>query len=252
MALIAVEGLGKDFAAEGQTPVTALSEVGFEVARGAFVSLVGPSGCGKSTLLQILAGLTDATRGTVRIDGQTVTEPRPQSIGMVFQEALLLPWKSARDNIAFPLDLQGVPKAEQDDRTDALLRLTELQDFAESYPHQLSVGMRQRVAIARGLSHDPEILLMDEPFAALDEQSRMRMGEELLRIWEATGKTVFLVTHSLTEAVFLSDQVLVMSPRPGRILAALDVPLPRPRRFAMTGDPAFGALRQQIWELIGA
>ena len=247
---IEVHGLGKVYDGSGE-PLAALEDVGFTVEPGQFVTLVGPSGCGKSTLLQILAGLAEASAGSVLVDGRVLSEPRPEAIGMVFQSALLLPWLTARDNVAFPLDLQGVPRDERVARADALLALVELEDFADRYPDELSVGMRQRVAIARGLSHDPSILLMDEPFAALDEQTRTRMGAELLRIWEQTGKTVFFVTHSLNEAIFLSDRVLVMGPRPGRILDAVKIDLPRPRRFEDMALESFGRTRNRIWDLIG-
>src|ERR1700731_3607464 len=177
-----------------------------ELHVGRFVTLVGPSGCGKSTLLQILAGLISATRGEVRIAGEPIRAPMPDKIGMVFQDPTLLPWKTALANVEFPLDLRGIDRATRRKRCSELLKLVGLGEFADNYPHELSGGMRQRVAIARGLAPDPRLMLMDEPFAALDEQTRTRMGHDLLEIWEKTRKTVFFITHSLTEAIYLRDR----------------------------------------------
>ena len=179
-----------------------------------------------------------------------ITEPRPDQIGIVFQDPLLLPWKSARDNVEFPLALRGEPKEKRRARARELLAMVGLSDFADSFPHQLSGGMRQRVAIARGLVRHPRLLLMDEPFAALDEQTRTRMWSELLQIWSASRATVLFVTHSLVEAVYLADEVLVMAAKPGRIIERLAVDLPRPRSLDMLGSPALGALRNRIWHLI--
>ena len=233
-----------------RAPITALAEVSFGVGEGQFVTLVGPSGCGKSTLLLILAGLVSGSAGEVRVDGVPVRGPVPEKISMVFQDATLLPWKTALANVEFPLELRHVPRLTRRERALALLELVGLPDFANRYPHELSGGMKQRVAIARGLVQDPKIILMDEPFGALDEQTRTKMGQELLRIWEKTRKTIFFITHSLTEAIYLSDQVLVMSPRPGRILDVMPVDLPRPRNFEMIGSEAFGRARNRIWKLI--
>jgi NitT/TauT family transport system ATP-binding protein len=228
----------------------ALDRVSLSVPDHKFVSIVGPSGCGKSTLLQIVGGLLAATSGEVLIDGIRITAPRPDQIGIVFQEPLLLPWKSARENVEFPLALRGDPKEARRARASELLALVGLSDFADSFPHQLSGGMRQRVAIARGLVRHPGLLLMDEPFGALDEQTRTRMWSELLRIWAASRATVLFVTHSLIEAVYLADEVLVMAAKPGRIIERLIVDLPRPRTLDMLGSPALGALRNRIWHLI--
>ncbi len=241
--------LGKTYGS-GATTTTALADISFEVPEGSFVSIVGPSGCGKSTLLQILGGLLPASQGEVSVDGIAVRKPMPGKIAMVFQDATLLPWKTAIENIEFPLDVQGVPRAERLARSHEMLELVGLADFAGRYPHELSGGMRQRVSIARGLAQNPRIILMDEPFGALDEQTRLKMGQELLRIWQATGKTILLITHSLTEALFLSDTVLVMSRRPGRIIDTLRVDLPRPRDYDMIGSPEFGAARNRIWHLL--
>ena len=249
MPIIEVSQLGKDFSA-GRAPIRALADVSFAVEEGRFVTLVGPSGCGKSTLLQILAGLIAATRGEARIEGQRICAPMPDKIGMVFQDPTLLPWKTALANVEFPLDLRGVDRAARRKRCSALLELVGLSEFADHYPHELSGGMRQRVAIARGLAQDPRLILMDEPFAALDEQARTRMGHDLLDIWEKTGKTVFFITHSLTEAIYLSDTVLVMSPRPGRIIETIAIDFPRPREIDIIGSEGFGRIRNRIWRLI--
>ncbi len=232
-------------------PVTALVDISFAAQESSFVSLVGPSGCGKSTLLQILAGLLPSSSGEVLVDGMPVRKPMPDKIAVVFQDATLLPWKTVIQNVEFPLEVQKVPPRERRECARAMLSLVGLSDFAARYPHELSGGMRQRVSIARGLAQDPRIILMDEPFGALDEQTRLRMGNELLQIWSRTSKTIFLITHSLTEALFLSDTVLVMSPRPGRIVDVIEAGLPRPRTYAMIGSREFGEARNRIWELIG-
>jgi NitT/TauT family transport system ATP-binding protein len=247
--IIEVDKLGKSFGA-GRTPVRALADVSFAVEEGQFVTLVGPSGCGKSTLLQIIAGLVGPTTGEVRIEGERISAPMPDKIGMVFQDPTLLPWKTALANVEFPLDLRGVDRAVRRERCTKLLTLVGLGEFAQHYPHELSGGMRQRVAIARGLAQDPRLILMDEPFAALDEQSRTRMGQDLLDIWSKTGKTIFFITHSLAEAIYLSDVVLVMSPRPGRILDTIAIDFPRPRDVDIIGSEAFGRIRNRIWHLI--
>jgi NitT/TauT family transport system ATP-binding protein len=231
-------------------PFTALDRVSFDVSDGKFVAIVGPSGCGKSTLLQIVGGLAAATAGEVLVDGASIDAPRPDKIGIVFQEPLLLPWKSALENVEFPLALRAEPKEARQARARELLALVGLADFADSFPHQLSGGMRQRVAIARGLVRRPRMLLMDEPFAALDEQTRTRMWGELLQIWERSRATVLFVTHSLVEAVYLADEILVMAARPGRIIERIAVDLPRPRTLELLGAPALGALRNRIWDLI--
>jgi NitT/TauT family transport system ATP-binding protein len=249
MPIIEVSKLAKDFNA-GRAVLRALADVSFSVEEGRFVTLVGPSGCGKSTLLQILAGLIGATSGQVLIEGKRISAPMPDKIGMVFQDPTLLPWKTALANVEFPLDLRGVDRTLRRSRCSALLELVGLTEFADHYPHELSGGMRQRVAIARGLAQDPRLILMDEPFAALDEQTRTRMGHDLLDIWQKTGKTVFFITHSLTEAIYLSDVVLVMSPRPGRIIETIAIDFPRPRELDMIGSEAFGRIRNRIWHLI--
>ncbi len=232
-------------------PVTALADISFAAEENSFVSLVGPSGCGKSTLLQILAGLISSSSGEVLVDGLPVRKPMPDKIAVVFQDATLLPWKTVIQNIEFPLEVQKVPAKERRERAEGMLSLVGLSDFAERHPHELSGGMRQRASIARGLAQNPRIVLMDEPFGALDEQSRLKMGNELLQIWSKTNKTIFLITHSLTEALFLSDVVLVMSQRPGRIVDVIRTGLQRPRTYDMIGSREFGEARNRIWHLIG-
>jgi len=247
--LIHVERLTKTFETD-RAAVTALDDVGFTIQQGQFVSLVGPSGCGKSTLLNMIAGLDEPSAGAIRIEGRAVTGPDPKRVGLVFQESLLLPWKSAIENVEFPLVLNGTDRSQSRERAARQLDLVGLTDFVDAYPHELSVGMRQRVAIARGLVGEPSLLLMDEPFAALDAQSRSRMGQELLEIWERSRKTVLFVTHSLSEAIYLADRVLIMGPRPGRILESIDIPLARPRNLDMLGSEELGRIRNHIWHLI--
>ena len=228
-----------------QGKLWALAGVSFRVAPGEFLCIVGPSGCGKTTLLRILGGLAKPTGGSVYLEGEPLTAPR-RRIGFVFQKAALLPWRTVLENVTLPLEIQGVEAAEARRRAEELLELVRLAGFEGAYPHELSGGMEQRVAIARALIHDPAILLLDEPFGALDALTRERMNLELLRIWRAKRKTVVMVTHSIQEAIFLADRVLVMSPRPGRIEASFPVPLPRPRRLEMLYDDEFGALSRQV------
>jgi NitT/TauT family transport system ATP-binding protein len=246
---IQISKVGQIFKTKSQT-VEALADVSLEVKPGRFVVLVGPSGCGKSTLLMMMAGLRQQTSGSILINGKPILQPDPDRVGVVFQEASLFPWLTAEENVEFPLTLRGVPKAERRAKAQDALTLVGLEGFAKRHPHELSGGMKQRVSIARGLVQDPPVLLMDEPFAALDEQTRMTMGDELLRIWAATGKTVVFVTHSLTEAVYLADEVVVMSARPGRIVDHLTVTLPRPRTYEMLSGDAFGQMRDRIWRHI--
>lgn len=234
----------------GAGAVKALDDVNFTVERGRFVGLVGPSGCGKSSLLLMLAGLVQPSEGRIVVEGTELSRPDPERVGVVFQEASLLPWKTARENVEFPLKVRGIGKTERRARADAFLDLVGLSEFKDRLPNQLSGGMRHRVSIARGFCQDPHILLMDEPFAALDEQTRMTMGNELLNIWEKRRKTVIFVTHSLTEAVYLCDEVVVMSHRPGRILERIEIDLPRPRTYEMMATEKFGRLRDHIWRLI--
>ncbi len=246
---IQIQNVGQVFRTSG-AEVVALKDVSLDIKPGRFVVLVGPSGCGKSTLLMMLAGLRQQTSGTILVNGAPIPAPDPNRVGVVFQEASLFPWLTAEENVEFPLALRGVAKSERRAKAEEMLKLVGLEGFGKRHPHELSGGMKQRVSIARGLVQDPPVLLMDEPFAALDEQTRMTMGDELLRIWAATGKTVVFVTHSLTEAVYLADEVAVMSARPGRIVEILQVQLPRPRTYEMLSGDAFGALRDRIWRHI--
>ncbi|MCX7364888.1 MAG: ABC transporter ATP-binding protein [Alphaproteobacteria bacterium] len=233
---------------EGGVP--ALQDITIDVDAGKFVVIVGPSGCGKTSLLMMLAGLRHQTRGAITVAGKPIADPDPERVGVVFQEASLFPWLSALDNIEFPLALRGTPRDDRRRRAEQMLTLVGLEGFGARYPHELSGGMKQRVSIARGLVQDPPVLLMDEPFAALDEQTRMTMGHELLRIWSTTRKTVVFITHSLTEAVYLADEVLVMSARPGRIIDRIEITLPRPRTYEMMATDTFGRLRERIWQQI--
>jgi NitT/TauT family transport system ATP-binding protein len=233
---------------EGQVP--ALQDICLTVGAGRFTVIVGPSGCGKTSLLMMMAGLREQTSGSILCGGKPMTAPDPDRVGVVFQEASLFPWLTAIDNIEFPLSIRHAPREERRRRAEAMLELVGLKGFGTRYPHELSGGMKQRVSIARGLVQDPPVLLMDEPFAALDEQTRMTMGHELLRIWSQTAKTVVFVTHSLTEAVYLADEVLVMSARPGRIIDRIDITLPRPRTYEMMATDVFGRLRERIWQQI--
>ncbi len=248
-AVLSLRGISHAFLVDGVV-VPALADIDLDVPDGQFVSVVGPSGCGKSTLLSLVAGLRRPSRGAVLCDGEEVTAPMPRKIGMVFQEANLLPWLSAIENVAFPLKLRGVARGQRLQAAARMLELTGLAGFEDRLPHQLSGGMKQRVSIARGLVQDPGVLLMDEPFASLDEQTRLVLGDELLRIWSETRKTVLFVTHSLHEAVYLADRVVVLSARPGRIVDDVAVSLPRPRTFAMTSSERFGALKERIWQHI--
>jgi len=246
---VQISGVGQIYRTSGQD-VVAVSEVSFEVKPGRFVVLVGPSGCGKSSLLMMMAGLRRPTSGAILVSGAPIDNPDPNRVGVVFQEPSLFPWLTAEENVEFPLALRGVARKTRRAKAGEALQLVGLEGFGSRHPHELSGGMKQRVSIARGLVQDPPLLLMDEPFAALDEQTRMTMGDELLRIWAATGKTIIFVTHSLTEAVYLADEVIVMSARPGRIVDRLEVGLPRPRTFEMLGGDTFGSLRDRIWRHI--
>jgi NitT/TauT family transport system ATP-binding protein len=248
-AAIEVAGLSHVYAGpDGGVP--ALVDISMSVGKGRFVVIVGPSGCGKTSLLMMMAGLRHPASGQILCQGRPIADPDPTRVGVIFQEASLFPWLTTLANIEFPLSLRGTPREERQRRSHAMLSLVGLDGFGERYPHELSGGMKQRVSIARGLVQDPPVLLMDEPFAALDEQTRMTMGHELLRIWSTTSKTVVFVTHSLTEALYLADDVLVMSARPGRIIDHIEVALPRPRTYEMMATDVFGRLRDRIWQQI--
>ena len=228
---------------------TALRDVSLEVEPGQFISLVGASGCGKTTLLRIVDGLIAPSRGEIRVDGEPVTRPGPDR-GFVFQQDALFPWRTVLDNVIFGLEVQGRPKREARERADVLVRLVGLAGFEQHFPHELSGGMRQRANLARALTIDPDVLLMDEPFAALDAQTREIMQSELLRIWRSNRKTVLFVTHQIDEAVYLADRVVVMTSRPGQIKAILDVDIPRPRDLSVKRTPRFLELVDAIWKMI--
>jgi NitT/TauT family transport system ATP-binding protein len=245
---ISIERIGKQFAA--REPVTAIADIDLEVRDGELVTLVGPSGCGKSTLLDLLAGLTRPTSGRVLIDGQPIDGPGLDR-GIVFQQYALLPWRTARANVEFGLEAKGVKRKERHERAREFLSLVGLSGFEDRYPHELSGGMRQRVAIARSLAYDPEVLLMDEPFAALDAQTREVLQGELLRIWEQTRKTIVFITHGIDEAVYLGQRVVVLTSRPGTIKEVVDIDLPVRRQGEdLRSSPEFVRQRHHVWELL--
>jgi NitT/TauT family transport system ATP-binding protein len=243
--MLALQHITKRFVTpEGM--LTAVEDIALEVPRGRFISVIGPSGCGKSTLFNIIGGLLDGYEGRVLIDGEAVHGTH-RDVGMVFQDESTFPWLTTLENIAFPLDVAGMPKAERGERARSLLQLVGLDGFGNRYPAELSGGMRQRTAIARTLACEPKLLLMDEPFGALDEQTRLLLGDELLRIHRSLAQTTLLITHSITEAVQLSDRVVVMTYRPGRVKRIVDIDLPRPRSSEIVASPEFGRLVATIW-----
>jgi NitT/TauT family transport system ATP-binding protein/sulfonate transport system ATP-binding protein len=246
---IVVEGVNHTYRPPRGRPVLALSDVSLEVRPREFLALLGPSGCGKSTLLRIVAGLDRPTSGRVTLDGREVTAPGADR-GMVFQSYTLFPWLTVRENIAFGLRERGVPEAERNKVADAFIRQVGLAGFENHWPKQLSGGMQQRTAIARALANDPKILLLDEPFGALDNQTRALMQEMLLGIWERDQKTVLFVTHDIEEAIFLGSRVIVMSARPGRIKAEITVDLPHPRSYKIKTTPEFVQLKERLVEEI--
>jgi NitT/TauT family transport system ATP-binding protein len=242
---LVVENIFKRFdTSEGQ--VSAIEDLSFEVRSGEFLSIIGPSGCGKSTLFKIIGGLIDEYDGRVTVDGQPVRGSH-RSIGMVFQEESTFPWRTTLQNVAFPLQAAGMPKAERMQRARELVRLVGLEGFENHYPAQLSGGMRQRTAMARTLAFSPRILLMDEPFAALDEQTRLLLGDKVLQIQQKLRQTTLLITHNISEAVQLSDRVLIMSYRPGRVKRVIDIDLPRPRSSEILGSLQFGHYVAALW-----
>jgi NitT/TauT family transport system ATP-binding protein len=243
-AVVSLRNVTKTFAGGG---VTALQAIDLDVRPGEFVSLIGPSGCGKSTLLRIVGDLVEPTSGEVDVNGKSARQARlDRDYGIVFQDAVLYDWRTVAKNIAMPLELLGWDRAKRAERVREMIGLVELEGFADHHPWQLSGGMQQRVSIARALSFDPALLLMDEPFGALDEMTRERLNGELLRIWEASGSTIVFVTHSIAEAVFLSSRVVVMSRRPGRIAAIVDVDLPQPRNADTREEPRFFELVTEV------
>ncbi|MDM0066873.1 ABC transporter ATP-binding protein [Variovorax sp. J31P207] len=248
MSYIEIKGLFKTFGDRRAGGVLALDNIHCSIAEGSFVSVVGPSGCGKSTLMRIIAGLLDYSEGSVVMDGQPIRGTR-RDVGVVFQSSILLPWRTILENVMLPAEVLGLDLKAARERAMDLLRLVRLEGFEHKLPRQLSGGMQQRASIARALLHDPKILLMDEPFGALDAMTREQMNLELQRIWAESGKTVILITHSIPEAIFLGDVVFVMTPRPGTLERVIPVRVPRPRRMEAMGTPAFAEVADQIREL---
>jgi NitT/TauT family transport system ATP-binding protein len=226
--------------------VTAVDDVSLSVRQGEFLAIIGPSGCGKSTLFNIVGGLLGDYEGTVTVGGERITGPHP-SVGMVFQEESTFPWRTVVENVAFPLEIEGMNKAKRHDKARHFIRMVGLDGFENRYPNELSGGMRQRVSLARTLASEPKILLMDEPFAALDEQTRLLLGDKVLQIQQELKQTTLLITHNITEAVQLSDRIMVMTYRPGKIKRVVDIDLPRPRTSEVVGSDAFGHYVAQIW-----
>ena len=248
---IRIERLVKRYRASDGTEVEALRDVSFGVERGEFVTLVGHSGCGKSTLLKILSGLAERSSGSVIVDGQVVNGPRPD-VGIVFQKPLLLEWRRVLENVLLPVEIYGLDRRRYKQHAHRLLETAGLGGFLGKYPYELSGGMQQRVALCRALVAEPALLLMDEPFGSLDALTRQKMGFELLRLWQEWKSTVVFVTHDIVESIMLADRVVVMSPRPGRVIDVVPVDLPRPRDILMQDTPAFTRLasriRRRLWE----
>jgi NitT/TauT family transport system ATP-binding protein len=244
-AILIVDDIVKRF----ETPdgvLTAVDHVSLSVAPGEFVGVIGPSGCGKSTLFNVIGGLLDGYDGVIKVAGERVRGPHP-AIGMIFQEESTFPWRNVIDNVAFPLEIAGLPRAERYDRARHFVKLVGLDGFERRYPAELSGGMRQRVSMARTLAAQPKILLMDEPFAALDEQTRLLLGDKVLQIQQQLKQTTLLITHNITEAVQLSDRVVVMTYRPGKVKRMVEIALPRPRSSEIVSSEAFGRYVAQIW-----
>jgi ABC-type nitrate/sulfonate/bicarbonate transport system, ATPase component len=248
-SFIQARNITLSFKPKNREPVTALNNFNLDVAKGEFVSIVGPSGCGKSTFLNILLGLIEPDNGQMQLNGTRITGPS-QERAMVFQEFGLLPWRTVTANVELGLELKGVPSEQRLARANELIKLVGLNGFERHYPHELSGGMKQRVGLARALATEPAVLLMDEPFAALDAQTRDLMQAELLQIWERTQKTVLFVTHSIEEAAYLSDRVVVMTARPGHTKDILKIDLPRPRDYEMRLTPEFNEIKLRIWEVL--
>ena len=243
--LLVIDDVVKQFATP-EGPVIAVDHMSFEVGHGEFVAIIGPSGCGKSTLFNIIGGLLGNFGGRVMVGGDAISGPHP-GIGMVFQEESTFPWRSVLDNVAFPLEIKGIAKAERVERARHFIELVGLSGFEKRYPAELSGGMRQRVSIARTLAFEPKILLMDEPFGALDEQTRLLLGDKVTDIQQKLRQTTLLITHSITEAVQLSDRIVVMTYRPGRVKRIVDIDLPRPRTSDIVSSDAFGHYVAEIW-----
>ncbi len=247
--ILEISNVSKTYDADGDKPVHALDGVDLTVNEGEFVSVIGPSGCGKSTLFNIIGGLIDDYQGTVLIDGHSV-DGAHRDVGVVFQEESTFPWRTTLENVAFPLEIEGMNKAEREERARQFVRLVGLEGFENHYPAQLSGGMKQRTAVARTLAYEPRIMLMDEPFGALDEQTRMLLGDKMLEIWAELHQTMLLITHNITEAVQLSDRVVVMSFRPGKIKEVIEIDLPRPRTSEVISTPEFGTCVGRLWALL--
>jgi NitT/TauT family transport system ATP-binding protein len=247
--IIRADGVGKTYRARATEPVVALQGASFEIGAGEFISLVGPSGCGKSTLLNILGGLLPKSEGSATYEGAEITQPR-REIGMMFQAPVLFPWRTTLQNVLLPIDVRRQKRKDFEERAMELLEMVGLGGFEGSYPRELSGGMQQRAALCRLLLQDPELMLLDEPFGALDEFTRESMNLELLDIWAGSGKTMVLVTHNIQEAVFLADRVFVMTPRPGTLARILDVDLPRPRQIQMMKSDRFQDLVFEARELL--
>lgn len=248
---VVLDDVRVEFASRDSGTVVAVDGVSRTIPARGFVSVVGPSGCGKSTLLSVIAGLQAATSGRIEIDGRRVAGP-DRDVGVMFQEDSTLPWKSVTDNVRFPLQIARLPRTEQTERAQRAIDLVGLAGFERRYPAELSGGMRQRVALARTLAMRPSVLLMDEPFAALDQQTRLLLGAEVRRIWGETHQTVLFVTHDISEAILLSEQVWVMSYRPGTIIDVVDVDLPADRDSSVVATPRFNDLQNRIWERLRA
>ncbi|MDH3240725.1 MAG: ABC transporter ATP-binding protein [Alphaproteobacteria bacterium] len=244
-----VNRLSKSYKSEDGSAVQALDDVSLTVSEGEFVAIIGPSGCGKSTLFNIIGGLVGDYEGEVLVDGKPVAGNH-RDIGMVFQEESTFPWRTTIENVAFPLEVAGMGKAERQEQAMKFVRLVGLEGFENRYPAELSGGMKQRTAIARTLAFNPKIMLMDEPFGALDEQTRMLLGDKILQIWRELRQTTLLITHNITEAVQLSDRVLVMSFRPGRVKEVMEIDLPRPRTSEIISTDQFGRYVGAIWQLL--
>jgi NitT/TauT family transport system ATP-binding protein len=247
--ILEISNVSKTYDVDGANPVQALDGVDLHVEEGEFVSVIGPSGCGKSTLFNIIGGLIDEYEGSVLIDGRSV-DGAHKDVGVVFQEESTFPWRTTLENVAFPLEIEGAAKSEREAKARQFIRLVGLDGFENHYPAQLSGGMKQRTAVARTLAYEPRIMLLDEPFGALDEQTRMLLGDKMLEIWSELNQTMLLITHNITEAVQLSDRVVVMSFRPGRIKEIISVDLPRPRTSEVISTPEFGTYVGKLWTLL--
>jgi NitT/TauT family transport system ATP-binding protein len=252
-AQVTLRGVTKVFPASGAAkPVHALGPLDLTIDKGEFFAVVGPSGCGKSTLLELIAGLSQPTEGAIEFEGRPIGKEIPEGVGVVFQEDACFPWLSVHDNVAFGLRPASLEPADKARRVDAVIGMMGLRDFARNFPAQLSGGMRQRVCIARTIVTEPRLILLDEPFGALDQQTRLLMGDEILRLWRQTGATIFLITHALDEAAMLADRIAVMSARPGRIIDLVETKWPRERDSRIVERENFGALTSRLWRSLRA